>query len=216
MDSLEVLEEKKRIDERSDVTSEMLRSQVLDYSKNFKTSWVKLGQVLYSIYRDKLYYAWGYDKFEYYTEQEIGLPKSLSLKLLKTYFFLETEEPAYLASDFSETRDAVQVPSYEAVNVLRMAKQKKELMRDDYVQLRKNVFDKGKDAAEVRKDLVAMMKERKPVDPEEERDKRNEAAIRKLYNALDSFKKDMEVLKLIPDNIIDEAKGLMSKLEGQF
>ncbi|MCK5082429.1 MAG: hypothetical protein KAR31_05940, partial [Candidatus Omnitrophica bacterium] len=66
------------------------------------------------------------------------------------------------------------------------------------------------------KDLVAMMKERKPIDPEEERDKRNEASIRKLYNALDSFKKDMEVLKLIPDNIINEANDLMSKLEGQL
>ena len=93
---------------------------------------------------------------------------------------------------------------------------KKELLKDDYIKLKKAVFDKGKDASTVRQDLTAIMKERKPVDPEEERDKRNEAAIRKLYNALDAFKKDMEVLKLLPGDIVEEAQGLMSKLEGQF
>ena len=33
---------------------------------------------------------------------------------------------------------------------------------------------------------------------------------------VDSFKKDMEVLKLIPDNIINEASDLMDKLEDQL
>jgi hypothetical protein len=215
MDSLDVLNAK-RTDNTADVTSELLRGQILDYSKNFKTSWVNLGQALYSVWRDKMFYAWGYDKFEYYTEKEVGLQKQMSLKLLKTYFFVESEEPDYLKKEFSETREAAQIPGYEAVNVLRMAKQKKELLRDDYVKLKKDVFDKGKDASVVRKDLTAIMKERKPVDPEEERDKRNEASIRKLYNALDSFKKDMEVLKLIPDNIMDEAKVLMKQLEDQL
>jgi hypothetical protein len=136
--------------------------------------------------------------------------------LLKTYFFVEQEEPEYLKKEFSEAREAVRVPGYEAVNVLRLAKQSKGLMRDDYVKLKKDIFDKGKDASLARKDLTAIMKERKQVDPEEERDKRSEAAIRKLYHALESFRKDMAVLKLIPDNIIDEAEGLMNKLEAQL
>jgi len=210
MDSLETLNNK------ADVTSELLRGQILDHSKSFKTSWVNLGQALYSVWRDKLYHVWGYDKFEHYTEREVGLQKQMSLKLLKTYLFLEQEEPSYLGKEFSETREASQVPGYEAVNILRLAKQKKELLRDDYIKLRKDVFDKGKDAAVVRKDLAAIMRERKPIDPEEERDKRNEAAIKKLYNALDSFKKDMEVLKLIPDNIVGEAEELMTKLKEQL
>lgn len=215
MNTLDIATDK-RSKKRADVTSELLRSQIREHSKSFKTSWVNLGQALYSVWRDKLFYAWGYDKFEYYVEQEVGLPKQLSLKLLKNYFFLEQEEPDYLKSGFSEAREARQVPGVEAVNVLRMAKQKKELLRDDYMKLRKDVFDKGRDASVVRKDLTAMMKERKPVDPQAEQDKCNEAAIRKLYHALDSFQKDMEVLKLIPDNIVVEAKTLMEKLEAQL
>ena len=146
MDALDVLEQR-RTKNKADVTSEMLRSQILDYSKNFKTSWVRLGQALYSVWRDKLFYAWGYDKFEYYTDQEIGIPKQMSLKLLKTYSFLESEEPAYLQKEFSQEREASRVPGYEAVNILRLAKQRKELLRDDYMKLKKDVFDKGKDAA---------------------------------------------------------------------
>ena len=197
---------------RPDVPSELLRSQIRKHSKSFKTSWVNLGQALYSVWKDKLFYAWGYDKFEYYVEQEVGLPKQLSLKLLKSYFFLEQEEPDYLKREFNEARDASKVPGYEAVNVLRLAKQRKDLLKDDYLKLKRAVFDKGKNASLVRQDLMAIIRERKAIDPEAERDKRNELAIRKLVNALNSFKMDMEVLKLISDDIVDEAKQLMTKL----
>ena len=97
-----------------------------------------------------------------------------------------------------------------------MAKQKKELLRDDYLKLRNGVFNKGRDASSIRQDLTAILKERKPINPEEEREKRNEAAIRKLYNALNLFEKDMEVLKLIPGDIVTEAKELLAKLEKQL
>ena len=196
--------------------SELLRSQIRKHSKSFKTSWVNLGQALYSVWKDKIFYVWGYDKFEYYVEQEVGLPKQLSLKLLKSYFFLEQEEPDYLKREFNEACDASKEPGYEAVNVLRLAKQRKDLLKDDYLKLKRAVFDKGKNASLVRQDLMAIIRERKAIDPEAERDKRNELAIRKLVNALNSFKMDMEVLKLISDDIVDEAKQLMTKLEKQL
>jgi len=37
-----------------------------------------------------------------------------------------------------------------------------------------------------------------------------------LYNALILFEKDMEVLKLLPEEIINKAKDLMNKLQEQF
>ena len=205
-----------RSKKRPDVTSELLRSKIRQHSKNFKTSWVNLGQALYSVWNDKLFYAWGFDKFEYYVEQEVGLPKQLSLKLLKSYSFLEQEEPDYLKRGFHEARDASQVPGYEAVNVLRLAKQNKDLLKDDYLKLKRDVFEKGKNASTVRQDLTAILRERKPIDPEEERDKRSEAAVRKLVQALNSFDMDMAVLKLMPDDIVKEAKELMAKLEKQL
>lgn len=201
---------------KTDMVGDTIREQVVEYSKDFKTSWLNLGRHLYAIWQDKLFYGWGFEKFENYTEEELGLKKQLCQKLLKTYLFVEENEPQYLDVDFKGSRDAVNVPNYDAVDVLRLARSKRELNKHDYAMLKAEVFDKGKDASEVRKELTAIMKERKVVDPEEERDNRNEAAIKKLLGALDTFKKDMEVLKLISKDVLDEAEGLMKKLKEQI
>ena len=198
---------------KSSLTADRIRDQLLGFSKDFKTCWLNLGQALYPVYKDKLYHAWGFEKFEHYTEGELGVNKETATRLLKTYFFLEQEEPEYLKKEFREERDPVQVPGSEAINVLRMARQKKELNKKDYADLKEAVFMKGKDAAEVRRDLVSLMKERKKVDPDEERERRNTAAVRKLLNALRSFQKDMETLKLAPAALVEEVNGLMKKLE---
>lgn len=199
--------------QKSNAVADTIRAQILQHAKSFKTSWVSLGRCLYSVYQDKHYYGWGHEKFEDYVEKEVGIKKATALKMLKAYIFLEEDEPAYLKEDFSETRKPNQVPGVDELSVLRLAKMKKELNKDDYRKLKAAVFDKGKDASALRKDLVSLMKERKPVNPEEERELRNEAAIRRLVNSLKSFKKDMDSLKLLPDEVIVEAKGLLEKLE---
>ncbi|VAX37072.1 hypothetical protein MNBD_UNCLBAC01-1595 [hydrothermal vent metagenome] len=193
-----------------------LREEVLEYAKNFKTSWLHLGRHLYAIWQDKLYYSWNFEKFEDYTEKELGIKKSLCTKLLKTYLFVEQDEPEYLKEGFVENRETLKVPNYDAIDVLRMAKRKKELNVEDYQKLRGDVFERGIEAGAVRKDLASIMKERKPIDPEEERENRNEAAIKKLINAIESFKKDMAVLKMIPDEIVEEVRGIEEKLAGQI
>jgi hypothetical protein len=196
--------------------SDQLRDQMVQYAKDFKRSWINLGQTLYTVYRDKLFYAWGYEKFEYYTEQEIGLKKQLSMKLLKTYQFLEEEEPEYLKSEYPDNHDALQVPQFEAVDVLRLAKRNRELDRADYIKLKKDVFENGKNASLIRKDLTTLIKERKQVDPEEERDKRNFEAIKKFVTAINNFKKEMEALKLISNSVVEEAEQLRKKLEAEI
>lgn len=207
-------EQKNRL--KDAVTAQGIREELLQYAKDFKTSWVSLGQSLYAVWKDKLFLAWSYEKFEYYTERELGIKKEIAMRLLKTYFFLEQDEPDYLKPEFKEDRDAAHVPGCDAINVLRLARQKRELNKSDYVDLKKAVFEKGQEASAVRKDLVALMKKRKEVDPEEEREKRNEAAMRKVLNALRSFQKDMESLKLAPVALLEEATALMKKIEEEI
>jgi len=201
---------------KNDINAEALRMELTEYAKDFKVSWVHLGQGLYSVWRDKLYHSWGYEKFEDYVIRDLGLKKPMALKLVKTYFFVEQEEPAYLKKEFSEAREASIVPSYESLDVLRLARKSKGLTREDYVKLRKDVFEKGKDSSLVRKDLTAMIKERKQVDPDEEREMRHQASVKRFLNALKSFKKDMDTLKLIESNIVDEAEELLKKLEEKY
>ena len=201
---------------RSPVTADLIRQELVEHAKNFKRSWLKLGQSLYPVWKDKWFYTWGYDKFEYYTQKELGIKKPTAIKLLKSYFFLEQDEPAYLNEEFSESREAPKVPDCDSINVLRMARGKKELTKDDYQELRRAIFDKGKDSSQVRKDLTALLRERKEVDPDEERKQRSAAAIRRFLSAAQSFRKDMETLKLIPGDLLEETDSLLKKLEKEL
>ena len=213
LDSSTYRRDQKKID---NVSADLLRDEVLKFSKDFKTSWVSLGQSLYSVWKDKMYTGWGYEKFEEYAQKELGIPKETAMKLLKTYLFVEQDEPEYLAKEFKEERDAVNVPHYESMNFLRLAKRNKEINKQDYLHIKKDIFEKGKNLAVVRKDLVALMKQRKPVDPDEERERRNQEAIRKLLNAVQLFKRDMEALKLVPADLIAETDRMIKRLEQEI
>lgn len=213
MTDTEIYDQKRKI--KSALTADLIRDKLIQFSKDFKTSWVNLGQNLYPVYKDKLFHAWGFEKFEDYTQRELGIKKETAAKLLKTYFFLEQNEPEYLKKEFIDERDPVQVPSCDALNVLRLARANKDLSKKDYAELKEAIYEKGKEAGEVRKDLVSIMKERKQVDPDEEREKRNVAAVKRLLSAMRSFEKDMEALKLAPAGLVAEVKSLMKKLEGE-
>ncbi|MDD5595453.1 MAG: hypothetical protein PHY94_04300, partial [Candidatus Omnitrophica bacterium] len=95
--SLENIEEKMgQLDENS------FRYHVLENAKGFKSSWIELGRSLYTVLKDKLYKEWGYGSFDIYTVKEIGIRKQTAMKLLRSYYFLEKEEPAYLKSDYMQ------------------------------------------------------------------------------------------------------------------
>lgn len=211
MKSLERIEEKM---ESMDKNS--LRCQVLEKVKSFKISWLSLGQALYSVWKDKLYKEWGYLTFEAYTAKEIGIKKTTAMKLLRSYYFLEKEEPEYLQKDYTAPEEVASIPGYDAVNVLRLAKNKKTLDEADYTDLKKKVFEKGRDAGDIKKDLTALIREREDMDPEEAMKKRKTAVLKRLLAALKLVKHDAEILKLLPANIIKETAGLISKIESEI
>ncbi len=139
-----------RIEEQmQSLPPESLRYRVLDSAKNFKTSWAQLGQSLYAVYKDKLYKDWGYGTFEAYCAKEIGIRQETAAKLLKSYYFLEKEEPAYLKEN---------IPSFEATNALRLAKQSSKISEKDYEKIREDVLDKGQEVAEVKKKIKYLLK----------------------------------------------------------
>jgi hypothetical protein len=209
-------ERKSKLKKLDNPTSRELRARVQETAKDFKTSWVELAQSLYAIWRDKLYEYWGYERFEHYVEREVGLQKSLALKLVNTYSFVEQQEPQFLEAGYLEQRDAATTPELDAIHVLRLARNKKELTKHDYADLHKQVFEKGKGAAVVRKELTAIIKERKPVNPEEERAQRSAACVRRLLNAMRLFKRDAETLKLIRADVVRRAEELIQELEAEI
>lgn len=203
-----------RIEERmSSIPEDSIRYKILKSAKDFKTSWVDLGQALYSVWRDKSYKEWGYLTFDAYTSKEIGIKKPTAMKLLKSYFFLEKEEPLYLQKNFAESSDPSKLPTYESVNLLRLAKNKNTLDKDDYAGLKESILEMGKDAREVKKDLTTLMRQREELEPEEARRKRKIAVIKRLLTALKTLKADLETSKMLPVSTIKEVANLINKIE---
>jgi hypothetical protein len=209
--SLENIEEK-----MSGMDTESLRFQILQNAKSFKTSWIDLGQALYSVWKDKIFKDWGFLTFDAYTAKEIGIRKNTALKLLKTYYFLEKEEPHLVDKDYVKTKDAAEVPTYESVDVLRLAKKKQLLDKEDYTRFKRDVLENGRDGREVKKDLTALIRQREELEPEEARKKKREATIKRLLTTLRGLKTEIEMTKVLPSDVLKQTKMLIDRIEAEI
>ena len=148
-----------RIEEQMESLSpETLRYRVLESAKNFKNSWVELGRYLYTVYKDKLYRDWGHGMFETYCAKEIGIRQQTAVKLLKSYYFLEKEEPDYLKKQTQDEGKSTKVAAFESVNALRLAKQNERISEKDYEKIREEVLQKGEEPVEVKKKIKYYLK----------------------------------------------------------
>jgi hypothetical protein len=205
LDSLE-----KRITE----TDDPQRQHILVCAKNFKSSWVELGRALYMAWKDRLYKKWGYGDFEQFTSREIGIKKNTSMKLLRSYYFLEKEEPQILSSYGDESKQDT-LPGFETIDMLRKAKEKKELDGEDYRNLREAVLD-GKDDGEVKKELTQMIRQRKELEPEEAWEQRRAVTVKRFLGTLRSLNEEIKSGKMLSAQIIREVDALIKKLESEI
>ena len=196
-----------------ETTPDSLRYRVLNSAKDFKTSWIELGQILHTVWKNKLYKDWGYSEFDTFTIKEIGIQKQTAFKLLRSYSFLENSEPRYLKKDYVEGADAAQVPTYEAVNVLRRASNNKNIDERDYSKIKKYVLEDGKDARAVQKDLTNIIKSNQELDPEEAYQKKKTARLRRLLSLLRSIKAEIQSSNDLPAKISDQADKLIEMIE---
>jgi len=192
------------------------RRRVLESAKNFKTSWIELGQALYAVWKDKLYRNWGYYQFDAYTSKEIGIRKDTALKLLRSYYFLEKEEPQYVDRETINKADTAAVPTYESIDVLRRAKGKKDLDEADYASLRKNVLERGEDVRVIKKDLTSLMRQREEIEPEEARKKRKAALVRRFVGILKAIRNEIKASKILSAQVAKDADRLIEKIEGEI
>ncbi len=191
------------------------RYHILESAKQFKCSWIELGRALYSVWKDKMYKEWGYLNFDIYVSREIGIRRQTAMKLLKSYYFLEQEEPQYLKTDAAQTPEPAKIPSYEAVDILRQAKSKK-ILDADYQGLKKEIFELGKDAPELKKNLGVIIRQRQELDPEAAQEKRKLATVSRLLGHLRMLKQEVEVLKILPMPLIKELESLIRKVSDQL
>lgn len=199
------------------VPAELLRQKTVEAAKRHKASWIELGQFLYSIHKDKLFKTWGFLSFETYCVKELGMKQATASKLLKSYSFLEQEEPRLADAGSLAAEDVPSVvPNYESVNLLRLAKENKSLTPQDYAEVRESVIDKAREPKEVRAQVKKLLSEREIKDPSDVRRERRNTTIRRVVSVIASAKKELENEKLLPEYIIKQMEELTQKLRDQI
>lgn len=184
------------------------RYRALDAAKHFKSSWIELGQLLYSIHRDKLFRDWGYLTFDAYCAKEVGIRRNTAVKLLKSYAFLEREEPAFLKSETLDERKPDKIPSLDSVNVLRLASENEDYPEDDYEELREAVMERAAAEEDVKKKVKYVLKTgEKKQSPEEAR----RASLTKLASYLETTRRDAPNFNW-PNKIVKKLDELMELL----
>ncbi len=186
------------------------RFKVLDAAKSFKSSWIELGQFLFTVYKDKLYRDWEYQTFETYCAKEIGIRQNTALKLLKSYSFLEKEEPEFVRPETLQERKPDRIPSYEAVNTLRLAHQNERVSEDQYEDLRQDILEDVKEEAEIKKKMKYILKSGPKNSPSPAEDKNT--SLKKLTLYLKNYKADVSTLE-VPPKILKKLDELLELLE---
>ena len=186
-----------------------IRYETLEAARRFKTSWVELGRMLWTVYREKKFREWGYLTFEAYCLKEVGIKGATAKKLLHSYYFLEKEEPSVLKK-LTEGPPA-QVPQVDAVNLLRLLKNREEVPQQNYQKVRSYVLEKGKDLPEVRREIQSVLKEVAP-DSSEDQTVRHQATVRRMIGTLKGLRDELKAADLAGPKLLDEIDKLIKKL----
>ncbi len=201
----------------TEISAEALRNKTVEVARRHKASWIELGQCLYAVYKDKHYRGWSFLNFDTYCSKELGIRQTTASKLLKSYYFLEKEEPRLAEPKYSEEASPARMPNYESVNLLRLARENKNIEARDFATLREDVIEKAREPKEVRTKVKKMLADSAPAkNPNDEKRDRRNKALKRLLTFLKSTKMELESEKLVPAYLIKQINDLSEKLQDQI
>lgn len=200
-----------RLDDRlAHVPPGTIRAEALEAAKRFKTTWIDLGRVLWTVWKDRAFREWGYLTFETYCAKEVGVRGPTAKKLLQSYSFLEREEPVALQR--MHASPPATLPHYEAVNALRLLKQRPAVPPARYQEVRAQVLEQGREPLDVRRGIRQLL-EATQQDPDQARASRRQAAIKRMLGTLKSLRVELSAGKLVPEKLLTDLDTLAERLE---
>jgi hypothetical protein len=202
-----------RLEDRMQALEEgSVRFRVLDACRRFKTSWIEFGQALVAVQRDKLYREWGFLSFESYCVKELGIRQATALKLVRSYAFLESEEPRHL-----EPPPGGKCPDLEAVNLLRLARRNRALDEQGYGRIRREVLEEARDPAEVRREIRFLIARSSPeAAPEAARADRRTQFLRRFARTLEEARTEASLARFLPGAVLVEIGRLRARVEKEL
>ena len=181
------------------------RYQVLATAKQFKSSWVELGEWLARINKSNQFSDWGFTSFEDYCTREIRIRRQTAEKLLLAFRFLERKEPGLLGRQKGRP-----LPDYRSVDLLRQADEKGHFSMAEYGELRQTVIEEERSHPSVAKQFRDISHSHQP----------GMRTIHQNRNALIAAKRLSTSLQEIPDvpddlsQAVEQLIGFLEKVRG--
>lgn len=132
------------------------RYHILSAAREFKASWVDLGERLTTAREKQVYTAWGFASFELYCRRELQIKADTANKLTRSFSYLRDHEPKVL--DGRQSRD---LPSLDVVDLLSQAKERTQISPDAFDTIREQVM-----APEAHVSRAEVLKKLREADPE--------------------------------------------------
>ncbi len=132
------------------------RFRVLRAARDFKASWVELGERLTEAREQEIYKEWGYTSFEAYCRQELRIKGETANKLTRSFSFLRDHNP-----DSLESREVKELPPLDVVDLLSRARERAKVSDKQFAEIQGEVFEG--EAPPTRADVLKRFRE---VDPE--------------------------------------------------
>lgn len=133
------------------------RYQILATAKQFKSSWVELGEWLAKVSNKQQFSEWGFNSFEDYCTREIRIRRQTAEKLLLAFRFLERREP-----DLLERKEGRPLPDYRSIDLLRKAEEREHFSMEEYSELRQAVIEEESNHPSVAKRFRDMAHNHQP------------------------------------------------------
>jgi hypothetical protein len=160
------------------------RYQVLATAKQFKSSWVELGEWLARISKSNQFSDWGFTSFEDYCTREIRIRRQTAEKLLLAFRFLKRKEPGLLGR-----RKGRPLPDYRSVDLLRQADEEEHFSMAEYGELRQAVIEEERNHPSIAKQYRDMSHNHQP----------EQKTVHQYRNAMLAAKRLSTSLREIPD-----------------
>jgi hypothetical protein len=111
------------------------RFAVLSAARDFRASWVELGDILTQVREKETYRDWGYGSFEAYCRRELRLKSETANKLTRSYGYVRNHRPAVL-----DDGKVCEVPALDVVDLLSRARERAKLSENDFRTIEQEVF----------------------------------------------------------------------------
>lgn len=196
-----------------EVAPESPRYAVLAAALQFKSSWVRLGEVLYRVQESQLFRDWGFNNFENYCKDEIRITRETAAKLCRSYGFIAETQPE-LVRAAEPGVEPPQVPDYRAVDLLARMRDNERVPESIYRDLTKATFAEDLGVNDLRKRLREEVPEAFT-----RRSQRAPAPHRVLQSAMSHCARLIETLAQLEDGddtVLEQAEALRDMIAGKL